>query len=163
MLKAMLLHSSVHTLLEVIRRSKWCQLWEEKKEISEISPAYRPSSYEGLSHTLLRPPRILLGVREVQLEGRAWRTSEGAALCAVVSSISAEDATVDEIDWEKVAHKLHGKRRTSLVERSPMDCRLAWTNEFRPHVTQTKWGKEEVVFFLRGGTNTATTTDHCCC
>ncbi len=65
-----------------------------------------------------------------------------------MSSISAEDATVDEIDWEKVAHILHGKRRTSLVQRSPMDCCLAWTNEFGPHITQKKWGKEEVVFFI---------------
>ncbi len=66
----------------------------------------------------------------------------------MVSSISADNAIADEIMWEKVAHKLHGKRRTSLVQRSPMDCRLAWTNEFGPHVNQTKWRKAEVVFVL---------------
>ncbi len=84
----------------------------------------------------------------MQLEGRAWRSSEGSALCAVVSSISGDNANADEIMWEKVAHKLHGKRRTSLVDRSPMDCRLAWTNEFGPHVNQTKWKKAEVFLFL---------------
>ncbi len=126
----------------------------------EDTPVQHFSLLTRVSHTLLRPRT--LGVREVQLEGRTWRVSEGATLCDVVSSVSTENATVDEIDWVKVAHKLHGKRRTSLVERSPMDCRLAWTNEFGPHITQTKWGKAEVVLFHRTIAIT-TITDHSCC
>ena len=82
----------------------------------------------------------LLQSKELAKAGATRREAKAPVEAANVriQSLSIEDCelTCEEIDWNHVAAKY-------VRTRSPIDCKIQWTNCDDPNINQDPWSKEE--------------------